>query len=100
MGSTGQASSFSPDHATPSRTPQDGAGGVVGTKSQALDRATRGAPGCQRPPGARALWSCPVVRVQGIDPLVMEMRKPVFICDTLAQLVNTRNGERCSKNTI
>ena len=36
----------------------------------------------------------------GIDALVMEMRKPIFICDALAQLVNTRNGERCSKNTI
>ena len=72
----------------------------VGIKSQTVDRATRGTPGGQRPPGARAVWSCPVVRVRGIDPLVMEMRKPVFICDTLAQLVNTRNGERCSKNTI
>ena len=36
----------------------------------------------------------------GIDALVMEMRKPIFICDALAQLVNPRNGERCSKNTI
>lgn len=94
MASTGQASSFSPDHANPSRMPQDRWG--WGSKARLWTE----------PPGAHQRVSGPQVQggvetsMRGIDPLVMEMRKPIFICDTLAQLVNTRNGERCSKNTI
>lgn len=82
---------------TPAECPRTGGGGDqkpdCGQSHQGCIRGSV-APRC------RAVWRRPVVRVRGIDPLVMEMRKPVFICDALAQLVNTRNGERCSKNTI